>query len=369
MPRRAIIRTVSATALALGALLAGALVTGPAVAAPVTTAMPATAAPVVAAPVAAAPVVAAPAAAALADCCQLRVNGLPGQMVAGANPVSFVVTFTNTSQQVIASSMRMTFTFNGAGQLNTSSVIVKRRRANGDWQGINISHNNGKLVGTDNIRIFSQNMIPPGGSTQFQYQMSWGSKVPSVQVSLDLAISGRLGGNHNGDSQELASSGGHQFVVTGSVPLPTQKPTQTPSAPPSTPSTDSTAAPQTPGNLGVPSAPAVIPQSDASGGGSGVVWIAYIIGALLLLGGIGVIGYMLWRRGPQMIETEWDEEQPPGYQAGRRTSPQHPLPGSGYGQRYDAPTVHGEIEVLPQPRTGRHGRHSSVDPTREYDPR
>jgi hypothetical protein len=103
------------------------------------------------------------------------------------------------------------------------------------------------------------------------------------------------------------------------------------------------------------------------------VWIAYIVGALLLLGGIGVIGYMLWRRGPQMIETEWDEEQPGGTPAGHRMPPR-PLPGPGYGQTYDAPTVHGDIEVLPPPRTGRHSRHGvdptrQFDPTREYDPR
>ena len=36
-----------------------------------------------------------------------------------------------------------------------------------------------------------------------------------------------------------------------------------------------------------------------------MTWLAYTIGALLLIGGVGVIGTLLWRRGPQPVETEW----------------------------------------------------------------
>jgi hypothetical protein len=43
------------------------------------------------------------------------------------------------------------------------------------------------------------------------------------------------------------------------------------------------------------------------------MWLAYTIGALLVLGGIAVIGTLLWRRGPTGVETFGDEPQQYGH--------------------------------------------------------
>jgi hypothetical protein len=39
------------------------------------------------------------------------------------------------------------------------------------------------------------------------------------------------------------------------------------------------------------------------------MWLAYTIGALLVLGGIALIGTLLWRRGPNGFATDGDEPQ------------------------------------------------------------
>src|SRR6185369_648333 len=106
----------------------------------------------------------------------------------------------------------------------------------------------------------------------------------------------------------LATSGTYQtsIVAVDVAPSPTPSDTPTPSASPTEATPTDTSAD-------------VIGPTDTTGGtaaparGGGIAWIAYTVGALLLLGGIATIGTILWRRGPQEVETEWA-----GYEAPQR---------------------------------------------------
>ena len=52
------------------------------------------------------------------------------------------------------------------------------------------------------------------------------------------------------------------------------------------------------------------------------MWLAYTIGALLVLGGIAVIGTLLWRRGPNGVETLGKEPRFPVAQEPSATADQ-----------------------------------------------
>jgi hypothetical protein len=87
------------------------------------------------------------------------------------------------------------------------------------------------------------------------------------------------------------------------TPTPTPTPSATPSPTEATPSDTGAVATGTPPTGDVAS---------ALKAGGGIAWIAYTVGALLLLAGIATIGTILWRRGPQEVETEWaGYEAPP----------------------------------------------------------
>ena len=229
MSRRAIARAVSATVVGLGAVVPAIVL-----AAPAATAAPSLAAPQLAVRQLAAPAVAAPLLAA-GDCCQASIGGLPGKFVIGADPSQFTVSFTNSSQQQI-DSLTTVFVFSG-NALDPNQITMKRRAQNGSWQGINVGRHNGAITATDSRFRFGQ-PIPPNGSTNLQYQLSFDPKAAPTQVQLGVTINGRLGGRGFGQSTELAATGA-QFSVVGvappPAPKPTAKPTPTPTEAASTP--------------------------------------------------------------------------------------------------------------------------------------
>jgi hypothetical protein len=115
-----------------------------------------------------------------------------------------------------------------------------------------------------------------------------------------------------------SSAGPYQSTIVA-FGQPTQiQPTPTPSA---TAGDTPTAADST----GVGAAPAdqsSLAGGNSSGGGGGsLMWVAYTIGALLVLGGIAVIGTLRWQRGPGGADTDGHEPQ----QYGQPTYPRQPF--------------------------------------------
>ena len=352
MSRRAIARAVSATVIGLGALIPAVVL-----AAPAATASPSLMVPRLATSEIAASLLAA------GDCCHASVGGLPGKFVAGADPSQFTVSFTNSSQQPI-SSLSVVFVFHG-NALNSGQITMKRRTQNGSWQGINVGERNGAVTATDSRLRFGQ-PIQPNGSTSLQYQLSFGSKAASTQVQLGVTISGRAGGHGFGQSTELATTGA-QFSIVAAAPPPAPKPTPTPTPTPTAAASDPASTPQSAAGVDTgPGGPPITPADAASKSGtSSLVWLAYILGALLLLGGIGAIGTLLWRRGPDTIETEWDDDgtaltgggvsafPPPN------TYPTQPLPAQAYPPRPYPPEPFPPHSPLPPPPDPYGGRHSA----------
>ncbi|HKE65896.1 MAG TPA: hypothetical protein VKB59_14775 [Micromonosporaceae bacterium] len=286
MSRRAIVRTACAVAIGLGVVIpAAAAAAGPP---PVATSA--------VAPAAAVPLMA------LADCCQASIHNLPSRFVIGGNPTQFNLVFTNTGQQSIAS-LTVTFAFTGSN-LDPDQITMKRMSSSGQWRGMSVGRRNGQITATDSRFRLDQD-LPPNGSTTLQYQLSFDDKEQPARVQLGATVTGRFSEGRFTDTNELAHTSASFTVGTIAPPKPKPNPTPTPtvaSAPPS--------APQSAGAIDTgPGGPPVTPQNAASsGGGSSLVWVAYIVGGLLLLGGIGAIGMLLWRRGPETNDADWPDD-------------------------------------------------------------
>lgn len=280
MPRTAIVRTILAATFGLGALLA-------------------------AAPAAASP--ASPVAVALdSNCCQLTVAGVPGQLSIGGPAGRFTATFANHGQQLITT-LQVAFTFSG-NQLAGNQIDLERRANDGSWQRLGFAKRNGQLTAIDSRFRFGQ-PISGGQSVVLAYRLAFTRNAHAGRVGMGISVSGRtFGGNGgHGDNQQLATAPQQQINVVGGVATSTPTPTQA-ATPTPTPSDTTIPTPtDTAQVIPVPSAPTVAGYTDNGGGSSGFMWIAYTVGGLLLLAGVGVIGTMLWKRGPQIVETEWQE--------------------------------------------------------------
>lgn len=373
MSRRAIARAVSATVVGLGAVIPAIVLAAPAAtAAPSLVAQrlaaPSLAAPLLtarqmAAPPIAAPPIAAPLLAA-GDCCHASIGGLPGKFVIGADPSQFTVSFTNSSQQQIVS-LTTVFVFSGKA-LDANRITMKRRTQNGSWQGMNVGRRNGAITATDSRFRLGQ-PIPPNGSTNLQYQLSFDPKAAPAQVQLGVTINGRLGGRGFGQSTELAATGA-RFSVVGVAPPPAPKPTPKPTPTPTEAASTPASTPQSAAGIDTgPGGPPITPADAASKSGtSSLVWLAYVIGALLLLGGIAAIGTLLWRRGPDTIETEWDDDGTAPHPGGgvaayppANAYPTQPLPAQPYQPRPYPPEPFPPQSPLPRPQDPHGGRHSA----------
>jgi hypothetical protein len=312
MPRTAIVRTMFAATIGLGALLA--------------------AAPATAAPATAVGSAAFPAAVALDNnCCQVSLTGVPGQLSVGGPAAGFTATFTNSGQQPI-STLQVVFTFTG-NQLAGNQIDLERRNANGNWQRLGLGRRNGQVTAVDSRFRFGQ-PLGAGQNVTLPYRLAFTRNAHPGQVGMGLAVFGRMMGNGHGggDNQQLASAPPQQINVVSGAPTAKPTPTPTRAATPTPTPTDTTIPTPTDTTqvVPVPSGPALTGLSDNGGGTSSFMWIAYTVGGLLLLAGIGVIGTMLWKRGPQIVETEWQEPTDP-YDTGEV--------GTTYGGTvYGAPT-------------------------------
>jgi hypothetical protein len=194
----------------------------------------------------------------------------------------------------------------------------------------------GAVTATEQID-FGVLALPPGGGLNIIYQLSFSKKLRSTALTLSMQV------QPTRDGRGVSSAGPYQTsIVAAGQPIQTQ-PASTPSPSPmvsdSPVSTDSTA----------PIDQSPLAGAGSSGGGGSLAWLTYTIGALLLLGGIGVIGVLMWRRGAQRVDTDGDEPQPygqPAYphapaQVARYEVPQQAGSPGLYGtpRRHMAPTA------------------------------
>jgi hypothetical protein len=189
--------------------------------------------------------------------------------------------------------------------------------------------------------------LPSGGGVNVQYQLWFSKKMQPAGLTLWVQVQPRR------SDGGVSSAGPYQStIVAGGLPAqiqPDPAPTTTPNA------TASDTPTATASGAGAPPAGQLSPVggSSSSGGGDALMWLAYTIGALLFLAGIGVIGTLLWRRGPHGVATDWDEPQQygqPTYQVPPvRGDPPTQIaafgtPGQGSGhaaQTRVGPAVHG----------------------------
>ena len=333
MSRRAIARTVSATVIGLGAFVpALGVIAAPASAAP----SPALAAPLLAA----------------ISCCSASLSGLPARFPVGGAPDQFLLTFSNSGEQPIGS-MQITFTFSGAN-LSSSTIAMKRMTSGGSWQSLNVSGRGSTVVATDS-RFRLGDPLSQGDSTTFQYELSFGSQTTPTRVQLGATVSGHVGEHGLGGLSELASTGAQFNVGTiAPPPKPTAKATPTPTSTPGAATSAPPSAVQSPPAVDLgPGGPPITPGNAASSSGtSSLAWVAYIIGGLLLLGGIGAIGTLLWRRGSDNVDDDLDDDTEIFQRGG--------APG------YDAPTAYPTQQLPPRPAPSQPGPPAGY-PTAPYE--
>ncbi len=303
-------------------------------------------------------------------CCQVAIDSLPSQFHAGAAGENFHVVVKNTSQNSIGG-VTVTLAFKAAG-LNRNQVHLQYQR-NGGWRGVGTRNQNGTIVATSspNSDFFRHNSISPGQTVTFTYRLSFGTKAPtsSLAVWLSVAPSGHPG--------QAAQNGPYRSSIVGeganSNPTPTPTPTPT-----DTPTDSATATPTDPAttddsqDAGAIAGPTTIGGDGGGSGGGGMTWLAYTIGALLLLAGVGVIGTLLWRRGPQPVETEWAENEygqsaypaapAPDYPPTTAFSPPASAPVAPPAAAYPAHTMPMQATPTGYDKPGRHSAPGSAYP-------
>ena len=230
----------------------------------------------------------------------MSIDNLPAQFPSGGDPTPFTVHVVNQSQETLRY-LDVSFLLQADGLVG-DLVDLRRQRVSGGPHDVGTftqrGVHGGAVTATEQIDLGVLAM-PPGGGLNITYQLSFSKKVPSTALTLSMQVQPRR------DDKGVSSAGPYQTsIVAAGQPIQTQ-PTPSPMVSDSPASTDGTAP--------IDQSPLAGPGS--SGGGGSLASLAYTIGALLLLGGIGVIGTLVWRRGPQRVGADEDEPQPYGQPA------------------------------------------------------
>jgi hypothetical protein len=230
------------------------------------------------------------------ECCQVGIDSLPGQFRAGGDPMPFVVHITNQSQETLRY-LDVAFVLQADGLVG-DLVRLQRRRATGDPHNVGTftqrGVHSGVVTAGDQLDL-GMLALPPGGGADIEYQLSFNKKVPGSALTVSLMVQPR---RSNGS---LSSAGPYHSTILAEGQPAQNQPGPTPSAAVSdTPATtDATDVAQPPTDQS-----SLLGGGTAGDGGGSLMWLAYTIGGLLLLGGVGVIGTLLWRRGPHRFETD-----------------------------------------------------------------
>ena len=247
-------------------------------------------------------------------CCQVSIGNLPAQFSGGGNPETFTLHVVNQTQQTFRY-LSVSFILQ-ANELVGDLVHLQRQRFVGGLHSVGTftQHgvHSGVVTANDQIDLGAAALRPATG-VNIQYQLSFNKKTPGSGLALSVHVQARR--NDGG----VSSAGPYQStIVAAGQPTQTQPATPAPTPTP----TDTPAAVDT---AGVGAAPtdhsSLVGGAPSSGGGGSLLWLAYTIGALFVLGGIGLIGTLRWRRGPHGFET--DGSEPRLY--GQPTYPTSPL--------------------------------------------
>jgi hypothetical protein len=255
---------------------------------------------------------------------------MPGQFPSGGEPTPFILHVANQTQETLRY-LNVSFILQANGLVGDLVHLQRQRVLGGPHNvGTFTQHgvHSGVVTADDQIDLATL-ALPPGGDMTIQYQLSFSRKMPSTGLTLAVQVqpkrSDKGGGSTAGPYQSTIVAAGQPIQIT---PNPTPTPTAT--------TTDTPAASDPAGAAAAPTEQSSIIGDSSSGGGS-LMWLAYTVGALLLLGGVGVVGTLLWLRGPHRAEI--DEDGPP-QRYGRPTDPPHPLGGHAAQTRV-VPPVYG----------------------------
>ncbi|MFC5001599.1 hypothetical protein ACFPIJ_27655 [Dactylosporangium cerinum] len=230
-------------------------------------------------------------------CCQVSIDDLPAQFPGGGDPTPFTVHLVNQSQEVLRY-VDVSFLIQAEGLVG-DLVDLQRQRTPGGPRDVGTftqrGAHSGAVTATEQID-FGALALQPGGELNITYQLSFSKKLPSAALTLSMQVQPRR------DRRGVTSAGPYRSSIVAAGQ-------QTPTQPASTPTVSDFPA-TTDGTAPIDQSP--LSGAGSPGGGGSMIWLAYTIGALLLLGGIGVIGTLVWRRGPQRVQTDQDEPQQHG---------------------------------------------------------
>jgi hypothetical protein len=185
-----------------------------------------------------------------------------------------------------------------------TSISWRRQNAGNNWHSAGFSSHsqNGAFIAS-----FSPYQgLRAAGQVTVDLRLSFTSKVSPQHVTMQMSLvrSGRSGGQLAASNQVQSSVG---TIAPKPTPTPTPKPTPTATAT-ATP-TETQASADSSNIAALPVGPT--PTDGVKTGGSSLGWIFYIVGGLLLLVGIGVVGTMLWKRGPAAVPAGWPDPTGP----------------------------------------------------------
>jgi hypothetical protein len=235
----------------------------------------------------------------------VSIDSMPGQFQSGGTAQPFTLRVVNQTQQTLRY-LNVSFVLQANGLVG-DLVHLQRQRVLGGLHGVGTFTQHGVHSGvvTANDQIdFGAQALPPDGGVNIEYRLSFSKKMPGTELTLSVQVQPkRIDGG-------ISSAGPYQSaIVTAGQPTQTQ-PDPAPTPNPNAAASDTPAAAGTTG-VGAASTdqPSLIDGAPSSGDGSPLMWLAYTIGALLVLGGIAVIGTLLWRRGPNGVENLGNEPQ------------------------------------------------------------
>jgi hypothetical protein len=282
---------------------------------------------------------AAPAFAEGDGCCQVSVDNMPGRFSSGGDPERFTLRVMNRTQETVRY-FDVSFVLQASGLVG-DLVHLQRQRVSGGSHSVGTFTLRGVHSGvvTANDQIDLATVLPPGREVNVEYLLSFNKKTPSSPLTLSVQV------HPSRSNVGLSSAGPYQSMIVA-----TGQPIQTQAQPSAT--TAASDAPTAADATGVVAAPTDQPSLDStSSGGTSLLWLAYTVGALLILSG-GVIGALLLRRGSHPVENNWHKPK----RHSHPTSPTPPLGSHAFSQaNYEMPA-----------QTGSDGSPTQVVPTVNY---
>lgn len=236
-------------------------------------------------------------------CCLVSITNMPGQFPVGGQQQPFTLHVVNRTDANLRY-LNVTFLIQANGLVG-DLVHLQRLRADGGPHSVGTftqrGVHEGAVTAHDQVDLGKQG-LRPGGAANIPYQLAFSKKVPGGALSLSVQVEMRR------DRSGVSSAGPYQSTILAAGQQIQASPTPTP--------TPTAVATPTPSNaLAGPTDQQPLAGSGSSGGGGSLTWLAYTLGALLLLGGIALIGTLAWRRGPRGVDVDDDGSQPYGQPA------------------------------------------------------